>query len=193
MNLVDKAIIFTTKAFEGKTRKVRPVPSILHSLEVGVIVSSLTTNEEVIAAGILHDVVEDASVSFNTLKEEFGEYVAKLVSSDTEDKRINMPKEESWYIRKKETLDHIKNSQDINEKYIILGDKLSNIRSIYNDSKNYKGDNFFNSFNQKDPLMHYWYYNEISKILVELDYSQAYDEYVNLVKKVFEKYVKEID
>ena len=193
MNLVDKAIIFTTKAFEGKTRKVRPVPSILHSLEVGVIVSSLTTNEEVIAAGILHDVVEDASISFNTLKEEFGEHVAKLVSSDTEDKRINMPKEESWYIRKKETLDHIRNSQDINEKYIILGDKLSNIRSIYNDSKNYKGDNFFNSFNQKDPLMHYWYYKEISKILVELDYSEAYEEYVSLVKKVFEKYVKEID
>lgn len=193
MNIVDKAIIFTTKAFEGKTRKVRPVPSILHSLEVGVIVSSLTSNEEVIAAGILHDVVEDTSVSFKTLKEEFGEYVANLVSSDTEDKRVNMSKEESWYLRKKETLDHIKNSQDINEKYIILGDKLSNIRSIYNDSRNYKGDNFFNSFNQKDPLMHYWYYNEISKLLVELDYSETYQEYVSLVKKVFEKYVKEID
>lgn len=101
MNIVDKAIIFTTKAFEGKTRKVRPVPSILHSLEVGVIVSSLTSNEEVIAAGILHDVVEDTSVSFKTLKEEFGEYVANLVSSDTEDKRVNMSKEESWYLRKK--------------------------------------------------------------------------------------------
>lgn len=192
MNLVDKAIIFATKAFEGKERKVRPLPSILHSLEVGCIVSSLTSNEEVIAAGILHDVVEDASISLNTLKEEFGEYVANLVSSDTEDKRVNMPKSESWYSRKKDTLDTIKSSKDINQKYIILGDKLSNIRSIYNDSKNYQGDNFFSSFNQKDPLMHYWYYSEIAKLLVELDSSLAYQEYVGLVKKVFAKYVKEI-
>ncbi len=193
MNLVDKAIIFATNAFENQVRKVRATPTILHSLEVGCIVASMSDDQNVIAAGILHDVVEDANVSFDTLKEEFGEYVAKLVSSDTEDKRENMPKEESWYLRKKDTLDLIEKSKDINEKIIILGDKLSNIRSIANDISSYKGDNFFDQFNQKNPLMHYWYYNEIRKLLSDLKSYPAYQEYDSLVKKVFKRYVKEID
>ncbi len=193
MNLVDKAIIFATNAFENQVRKVRATPTILHSLEVGCIVASMSDDQNVIAAGILHDVVEDANVTFDTLKEEFGEYVAKLVSSDTEDKREDMPKEESWYLRKKDTLDLIEKSKDINEKIIILGDKLSNIRSIANDISSYKGDNFFDQFNQKNPLMHYWYYNEIRKLLSDLKSYPAYQEYDSLVKKVFKRYVKEID
>jgi GTP diphosphokinase / guanosine-3',5'-bis(diphosphate) 3'-diphosphatase len=193
MSLVDKAIIFATNAFEGKVRKVRNTPTILHSLEVGCIVASMSDNLEVIAAGILHDVVEDANVSFETLKEEFGEYVAKLVASDTEDKRKDMPKDQSWYLRKKDTLDYIKNCKDMNEKIIILSDKLSNIRSISNDIDSYKGDNFFDCFNQKDPLMHYWYYDEIRKLLSDLKSYPAYQEYDSLVTKVFKRYLKEVD
>lgn len=193
MDIVNKAIIFATNAFEGQVRKVRKTPTILHSLEVGCIVASMSDNSQVIAAGILHDVVEDANVSFETLKEEFGEYVANLVGSDTEDKRENMPKGESWVIRKQETLDYIANSKDLNEKIIILSDKLSNIRSIANDIDNYKGENFFDNFNQKDPLKHYWYYSEIEKRLSELKSYPAYNEYHSLVKKVFDRYLKEVD
>ena len=53
--MIDKAITFATKAHEGQFRKGTKLPYIVHPLEVGVIVSRMTQDKEVIAAAILHD------------------------------------------------------------------------------------------------------------------------------------------
>ena len=75
--MVDKAITFATKAHEGQFRKGTKLPYIVHPLEVGVIVSRMTQDKEVIAAAILHDTLEDCKeVTFSTLCQEFGERVA---------------------------------------------------------------------------------------------------------------------
>ena len=57
--MVDKALEFATKAHHGQLRKGTKRPYIVHPIEVGDIVASITQDEEVICAAILHDTFED--------------------------------------------------------------------------------------------------------------------------------------
>ena len=61
--MINKAIAFAVKAHEGQPRKGTEIPYIFHPLEVGMIVSRITDDEEVIAAAVLHDTVEDCGNS----------------------------------------------------------------------------------------------------------------------------------
>ena len=58
MNIVEEAIIYATIMHQGKVRKFKNRPFILHPLEVAEILSTMTDDEEIITAGILHDIVE---------------------------------------------------------------------------------------------------------------------------------------
>ena len=86
MSLFDDAARFAVEAHADMTRKGGGLPYILHPFEVATIAASMTSDEEVLAAALLHDVVEDAGVDFNELRERFGNRVADLVASETENK-----------------------------------------------------------------------------------------------------------
>ena len=99
--MIDKAITFATKAHEGQFRKGTKLPYIVHPLEVGVIVSRMTQDKEVIAAAILHDTLEDCKeVTFSTLCQEFGERVAVALG------------------------DKLSNARSLKRDYQMIGDKL---------------------------------------------------------------------
>lgn len=181
--LLNQAIIFATKAHEVQFRKGTKIPYILHPMEAAAIVGTMTTDDEIVAGAVLHDVVEDTKTTVEEIKELFGERVASLVASESEDKREDKPAESTWKIRKQETLDHLKNAP-IEVKMITLGDKLSNIRAIHRDY-NIIGDELWQRFNQKDKKEHYWYYQGVADCLTELNVYQAYKEYVDLVEKTF--------
>ena len=76
--MVRKAALFAAKAHEGAVRKGSNIPYITHPMETAVIVSMMTDDKEVIAAALLHDVIEDAGVSEDELREQFGDRVAWL-------------------------------------------------------------------------------------------------------------------
>lgn len=181
--LLNQAILFATNAHEGQFRKGTKIPYILHPLEAAAIVGTMTTDDEIIAAAVLHDVVEDTDATVEQVKEQFGERVAALVAAESEDKRENLPAEATWKLRKQETIDHLKTAP-IEVKMITLGDKLSNIRTIYRDNLTI-GDELWNRFHQKDKNEHYWYYKSIAECLVDLDSHQAYKEYCELIDRTF--------
>ena len=112
------------------------------------IVASLTEDEDVLAAAVLHDVVEDAGVKEAELREAFGDRVADLVMAESEDKMRDIPSEASWEARKKATIDHLAGLEK-DALLICLGDKLANIREM---SRDYAvlGDRLWERFNQKD-------------------------------------------
>ena len=182
-NILDKAIIFATKAHKGQFRKGTKTPYILHPLEAAAIVGTMTTDNEIIAAAVLHDVVEDTKVSLEEIANIFSHKVAYLVNSESEDKRENLPPEDTWRIRKEEALDHLRTSP-LDVKMITLGDKLSNMRAIHRDYKTL-GDALWQRFNQKDKSQHYWYYQTIAAFLSELSEYPAYEEYVTLINETF--------
>ena len=184
MDILDKAIIFATKAHSGSFRKGTTIPYIVHPMEAASIVATMTDDKEIIAGAVLHDTVEDTDATLEDIKREFGERVADLVSAESENKREELPSEDTWKIRKQETLDHLKNHASIEAKMITLGDKLSNIRAIYRDYTTL-GDKLWARFNQKDKSEHAWYYKSIAENLTELKDTFAYKEYLDLVNKVF--------
>ena len=81
MNTVERARIFATAAHAavGQTRKYTGEPYIVHPIEVAKIVENHGGSNAMIAAALLHDVLEDTSVTFDVLETEFGSEVAELV------------------------------------------------------------------------------------------------------------------
>lgn len=70
--ILNKAIVYAVKVHNGQVRKGTQVPYILHPLEAASIVGTLTTDEEVIAAAVLHDVVEDTAATTECIQEPLG-------------------------------------------------------------------------------------------------------------------------
>lgn len=184
MELVSKAIIFATHAHDKMRRKNSDVPYIMHPIEAAVIVSTMTSDQEVISAAVLHDVVEDTDISLEEVYKEFGERVGKLVESETEDKREHLDSSFTWKVRKEESLVVLKNAKDINVLKVWIGDKLANMRSIYEEWK-ISGNKMWEHFNQKDPKEQGWYYSTIAKYTEELKEYRAWQEYSRLVEIVF--------
>ena len=165
MNKVEKAIVFATKAHAGAVRKGTNSPYILHLIETLSIVMRHTDKEDVLTAAVLHDTVEDTSVTIKEIETEFGARVAELVASLSEDKMKKMPPEATWKARKWSMITKLKDA-DHDTKLIVLADKLSNMRDLTEDYEEF-GEEVWGRFNQKDPEMHLWYYDEIYKILAD--------------------------
>ena len=84
--MIGEAAAFADKAHKGAFRKGTKIPYITHPMETAVIVSAFTDDEEIIAAALLHDVMEDAGVTREELEDTFGSRVADLVVDESEDK-----------------------------------------------------------------------------------------------------------
>lgn len=181
--VLDNAIIFAVNAHRGQFRKGSNAPYILHPMEAAAIVGSMTEDDEVIAAAVLHDTVEDTDATIEEIRERFGSRVAELVAEESENKREDLPAASTWKIRKEETLALLKTAPK-EVKMLTLGDKLSNIRSICRDYETL-GDALWQRFNQKDKNEHGWYYKSIADCLSDLCEYPAYKEYAYLVEKVF--------
>ena len=186
MELVSEAIAFAVRAHDGMRRKKSEAPYILHPMEAAVIVSTMTDDQNLIAAAVLHDVVEDAGVTIEEIEEKFGRRVRELVESETEDKRADLPPESTWRIRKEESLAVLKNTDDIAVLMVWLGDKLANMRAIYRDFKA-EGVSMWQRFNQKDVNEQAWYYHSIVKLTERLSDTSAWLEYKTLTELVFGK------
>ena len=184
MELVSEAIAFAVKAHDGMRRKKNEAPYILHPMEAAVIVGTMTNDQNLLAAAALHDVVEDADITLEEIEEKFGRRVRELVESETENKRADLPPTATWRIRKEESLEVLKNTDDIAVLMVWLGNKLANMRSIYRDFK-VEGDGMWQRFNQKDAKEQAWYYRSILRLTERLSDTSAWLEYKTLTELVF--------
>lgn len=177
--MINKAINFAVCAHANQFRKGTQIPFILHPMEVGVIVSQMTADEEIISAAFLHDTVEDCpDVTVEDIRREFGERIAAMVDSESEDKS------KTWMERKSHTISYLKEKASHEVRCIALGDKLANIRSLVKDYKEV-GDELWNRFNMKDKKMQGWYYRSIIDSLSSMKEYPQYQEYKELVHSLF--------
>lgn len=180
----DRALQFAIKAHAGQKRKGSETPYLLHPLEVCTICGSMSASDALLSAALLHDTVEDTSVTMEDIEANFSGEIVELVKSETEDKRNGIAKSDTWDIRKKETLDELKATDNINIKKLWLADKLSNMRSTYSWYLR-EGVVLWNHFNQKDPKKQEWYYRSVLEYTSELKDYPAWQEYKRLVNAVF--------
>lgn len=177
--MINKAIAFATKAHEGQVRKGTPRPYILHPIEVSEVVATITDEEEIIAAALLHDTIEDCEeVTYEILVQEFGERVAEIVAQESEDKT------KSWAERKGHTIDSLRTApQEV--QMVALGDKLSNMRDIDRDYPEC-GEQLWDRFRMKNKQIIGWYYKGVlDSLKAGLGHTEAYLEYSRLVEKNF--------
>jgi len=185
MTLLDEAIVFAVQAHSGMMRKRESVPYILHPLEVAAIAGTITSDEEILAAAVLHDTVEDTDTTIGEIMEKFGARVASVVASETENKRRDLPPSETWHIRKEEALRELKATDDTAVKIVCLSDKLANMRAFYRVWR-IKGNAMWQDFNQTDPASQAWYYRSVVALLSELKGYEAWQEFNDLVETIFE-------
>ncbi len=177
--MLDDAIEFATKAHEGQFRKGTRRPYIVHPIEVMDIVSTMTKDEEVICAAVLHDTIEDCSgITKDVLKLRFGERVADMVVQESEDKS------QTWEERKGATIQRLKEAP-LPVQMIGLADKLSNMRDIDRDYPA-AGEQLWSRFRMQSKAALAWYYKGIRDVLKE-NFSgvEAYEEYCSLIDKNF--------
>ncbi len=185
MELFSLAVQFAAQKHDAQCRKGTKTPYILHPLEAACIVSTMTSDPCILAAAVLHDVVEDTSASPAEICALFGARVAQLVAAESENKRTDLPAADTWYLRKQEAIDALRHTTDTAVKMICLGDKLSNLRSFKRDYEAL-GSVFYQRFNQKDPQMHRWYHRSLADEMPELMHTDAWKEYDALIKDVFD-------
>ena len=182
----DRAVAFALGKHSGTPRKGTKIPYIVHPMEAAAIVAGITEDQELIAAAVLHDTLEDTETGYEELVREFGERVAELVRAESEDKQAGRPADKTWKARKQETIDELA-GEGYEARLLALADKLSNIRAIQRDYEEL-GDKLWQRFNQKCPREHAWYYGSLAKIFLSddrLKETQACREYADRVRAVF--------
>jgi len=136
--------IDTHEVDQKQKRKGKDISYITHPLTVGLILARAGASEEVVAAGILHDTIEDSiaekKVTNEMLAERFGKEVASLVESVTEQNK-DLP----WAERKAVALGHIK---DFSHESLLVksADIVANATELLEDHGQ-EGDKIFGRFN----------------------------------------------
>jgi (p)ppGpp synthase/HD superfamily hydrolase len=86
--LVREAVAWASEMHAAQRRDVDRAPFILHPLEVAALLSGRGVDEAVVAAGVLHDIVEDTDAGIEDVRARFGERIAAIVAAVTEDPGI---------------------------------------------------------------------------------------------------------
>lgn len=181
--LLDRAIIFAVKAHSGTERRGKGFPYIVHPMEAVEIVSTMTSDQELLAAAALHDTVEDTSVSIDLIRKEFGDRIASIVDAESDKGIKGRSGKESWHKRKQGAITRLANAPR-DTKIVALGDKLSNMRAIARDYAQ-KGDELWKIFHVKDKKDHEWHYRGLADSLRELQDTFAFKEFEALINQVF--------
>ena len=181
--LLDRAIKFAVNAHSGTERRGKGFPYIVHPMEAMEIVSTMTPDQELLAAAVLHDTVEDTGVTIDQIREEFGERIASIVDAESDKGIEGRSEEESWHDRKRGAIERLAKAPR-DTKIVALGDKLSNMRAIARDYAE-KGDGLWKIFHVTDKKDHEWHYRGLADSLRELQDTFAFKEFESLINQVF--------
>lgn len=133
--MIDLAAVldFARVAHGEQKRKYTGAPYIEHPIEVAQIVRSVTRDADVIAAAMLHDVVEDTPVTLGQIRDRFGDRVAAFVSEVTD---VSRPQDGNRATRKAMDRDHLAKASPQGQT-IKLADLISNAGSILEQDRDF--------------------------------------------------------
>ena len=192
--MIRKALEFAAVYHKDGVRKGSKVPYIVHPFEVALILQENGMEDRIIAAGLLHDTLEDTELTPEQIREEFGDDILHLVLGASEE--LEGREETLWGERKKHTIEYLKTAP-LDVKYIVCADKLSNMRSMLADHEK-KGEKFWDKFMNSDKKIggseysreykrekQKWYYENLVKNLQELEGLKMYEELKEAVRELF--------
>ncbi len=167
LNIIDRAIEVASKAHKGQFRKGddNTLEYVTHALAVGIILAREGFNDNIIAAGILHDILELENPEFNEeyIEKNFNPTVLRIVQGCTE-KNL----EDAWWERKKSTIEKIDEEHQYGIRAALCADKLHNIRKTADNFRS-MGDKIWDDFKTGKEGQE-WYNRELVRVLcIHLD------------------------
>lgn len=198
ISLIEKAYRLASDAHKDQARKSGE-PYIIHPLCVAIILADLEMDKETIAAGLLHDVVEDTIFTTEEIEQEFGSDVALLVDGVTKLGRLQYDGDKIELQAENLRKMFLAMAKDIRVIIIKLADRLHNMRTLKHMIPEKQQEKARETLDIYSPIAQRL---GISKVKVELDdLSLKYlepDVYYDLVDKIAvrkserEKYVQDI-
>lgn len=159
MDLLTRAIEIAARAHRNQVRKGTDIPYISHPYIVGMMLAREGLPDNVVAAGILHDMVEDTYMTLEDIFSDFGAEIAGIVEGCSEpDKSL------SWEERKRHTLDHLRHAS-WEVRTVSCADKLHNARSTRAEYERY-GDAVWSRF-KRGRAEQEWYYRSLVEVLCD--------------------------
>ncbi len=173
--LIEKAMTLAERAHAGQTRKEAPIPYIVHPVSVALILARHGFSDEVVAAALVHDVVEDTPVSADEIRAELGEEVAELVAPVTHNDSL------SWDEKKKAYIEAVRQAPE-GVKALSVADKIANAHSLLTAYEE-QGIGVWKYFNAgRDKKL--WFENAMLEMLQETWKHPLVDEYAALVAQL---------
>jgi guanosine-3',5'-bis(diphosphate) 3'-pyrophosphohydrolase len=126
---LEQAMRWAAQAHAGQTRRSSDTPYFEHVAAVALILDRAGFSEDVVIAGLLHDIVEDTATSLTDVAARFGEAVSELVGHCSEVKNDELGNKRPWIDRKRDHLAALSGAP-VEARGIILADKLHNLICI---------------------------------------------------------------
>lgn len=179
--MIEKAIQLAAEAHAGQVRKGTLTPYITHPFTVGMMLAQVGCSDEVVAAGILHDTVEDTYVTLDHVREGFGPRVAAIVEGCSEPHKTD-----TWEERKQHTIEYLRTAS-WEVRLVSCADKLHNLRTIA-EVQERVGDEVWRRFKRGKDKQE-WYYRSLLTVLcgptAEGPPLPFCGEFAEVVRKVF--------
>jgi (p)ppGpp synthase/HD superfamily hydrolase len=119
-----RALVYAEQVHAGQSRSADGAPFILHPLEVACLLRDAGAADHVIAAGVLHDVIEKTDADADDLRERFGSSIAALVVAVSEDERVR------GYSKRKAALRQQVSEAGSEALTVFAADKLAKVREL---------------------------------------------------------------
>jgi (p)ppGpp synthase/HD superfamily hydrolase len=126
---LERALRWAAVCHRDQVRKASDTPYVEHVMGVALMLDRLGFGEDVVIAGLLHDLVEDTQVTLDQIKDRFGAGVAEMVGHCSEVKTDAAGRKRPWIDRKRDHLEALLQAP-VEARAVVLADKLHNLVSI---------------------------------------------------------------
>jgi len=197
IDIIDRAYIYSARVHDGQMR-LSGEPYLSHPLEVAGILADMKLDPVSIAAGLLHDVIEDTHSTPEEIKEMFGQEVVHIVSGVT---KISVLSFDSSQARQAESIRKmiLAMADDIRVILIKLADRLHNMRTLQFQKESKRKRIAQETLDIYVPLASrlgiYWIKNELGDISFKYLYPEEYSNIEKLIskdKKESDKYIEKV-
>jgi GTP pyrophosphokinase len=197
IDIIDRAYIYSARVHDGQVR-LSGEPYLSHPLEVAGILADMKLDPVSIAAGLLHDVIEDTHSTEEEIKEIFGQGILHIVSGVT---KISVLSFDSSQARQAESIRKmiLAMADDIRVILIKLADRLHNMRTLQFQKESKRKRIAQETLDIYAPLASrlgiYWIKNELEDISFKYIYPEEYSNIEKLIskdKKESGKYIEKV-
>lgn len=177
INLIEKAARIAAAAHSQQKRKVDDSPYVVHPFMVAMKLAGYGFSDKVIAAALVHDVLEDTSFSAEELRRQLGDEVWDIIKIVAEDKKNA---DLAWEERKQGYIEAVRAGSE-ESKAVSLADKIHNLENLLANYEKF-GPGIWEKFNRgkKEKL---WFEEEMLKVFKETWRHPMISEYEELISQ----------